>query len=115
MIARLKREPALVVNFVLALLAFLVGRGWVSQSLSSDLANLLTVGLPLLTVGAGVAIRQVVTPVTEVTRQVTDTATEVGVEVARQLGPTVVGTVGEVTGAARGIVGDVVDAVVPGR
>lgn len=69
---------------------------------------------PALAIIIGKPLHDAVTPELEAVRRVTAAATEVGVEVARQLGPEVVGAVGDITGDARALVGDVVGRVLPG-
>ena len=103
----LQTEPALLVTFVVAFLGLLVALGVITEEISESLEKVLTAAVPLVTVVAGFALRQVVsspaTVATVAVRAATETATELAGET--------VGAVGQVTDAGVGVVGHVAENV----
>lgn len=114
----LKDNPAVVRSAITAVIGLLVALGVIGADLSDKITNAIFALLALFPIGAGIAIRQAVTPVTKATEVAVTAATEAATKAVEAVTTTAGGAVSDVTETGEAIVESVTrdvvrDSVVP--
>lgn len=112
MLKRLKEEPALVRTAVASLLALLVALGVITADLSTKVLGAVAAVLAFFPIGAGIAVRAAVTPVTKAVEVAATAATQAATDAVEAVSATTAGAVGDLTDAGEAIADNVAKDVV---